>query len=192
MGVTLDPKTRAHLRFPEEVINHFDSLTELGFHRGYTDPTFVVYSSDRLMLRIFHGHTSCEIGLEFQELGELGKVYDMSSVLQLIEGDDFYYRNYATNSAEGVVEGVRLLRDTFQRCIDFNTLDDPLLFDKLKEQRARNGRKWLLDMARSQADEAWVRKDFSQIVDSLSEYRTELSPGELKMLEYSEKKVSGR
>ena len=192
MGVTLDPNTRAHLRFPEEVIKNFDSLTEQGFQRGYTDPTFVVYSSDRLMLRIFHGHTSCEIGLEIQELGELGKTYDMASVLQLIEGDDFYYRNYATTSVEGVAEGVRLLRDTFQRCIDFNALDDPLLFDKLKEQRVRKGRKWLLDMERSQAEEAWVRKDFSKIVDSLSEFRAELSPAELKMLEYSEKKVSER
>ena len=99
------------------------------------------------------------------------------------------YRNWATDTREGVAEGVRRLAGDFRRCGDADVLQSPQLFSSLRQQRGdlseRMATNLRLRQVRAETETAWRRKDFAKVVAMLSPLEKELSPAELRKFKYS-------
>ena len=183
------------LRFPELVQKHFVFLEPHGFHCVRSKTTFVRFESSLLFLNIYHGRSSFEIGLE---LGRLGKdederqPYPMSALLGVAGVPTAReYRDYAARTPRGVDIGISTLANKFQEYIVSN-FQNKEFFRLLKKQREI----WNNDFAhevnlrqvRRKLDAAWRTKDYEKVVELLEPLRAELTPVELKKLEYAKKK----
>jgi hypothetical protein len=183
---------RTPLRFAEAVKNQFSFLETMGFRCTCSEATFVRFESADIGINIYHGRRSFEIGLEMESASSATDAYSFSQILRLVdckEGDQ--YRNYATHTAEGVVEGVRQLAELLQRCIAGGVLIDDELFSRLRQQKKELVRNYALEtklfQARRKAEVAWRQKDYSTVVKLLKPFSAGLTAVEVRKLEFAVK-----
>jgi len=189
-----DNVDRSFLRFKEEVMRQFQFLEALGFQCTAAESTIVSYESSTMVINIFHGRQSYEIGLEIALISKLDKFYSIFEILQLVDARRFRdYRNYMTHSEEGIVDGVRRLAELFRECLDSGILADAEIFSKLEEVCGGLTRDyWLkaeLAHAREIASDAWAKGDFQRFVNTFSSLQEHLSGSELKKFEYAKREI---
>jgi hypothetical protein len=195
--VTIMPTTdRQRLRFAEAVQDNFSFLHAHGFRRVRSDPTFTRFESKRIYVNVYHGRQSFEIGLEVApvEGGPDEACFSMSEIVRLTEPERAAeYRNYAAQTTKSVAEGVQELAARFHRYIDAGVLDDPRLFQRLKESRLAWSRDYAkevdLTQARRNLAAAWHAKNYVKVVEVLEPFRADLTSAELKKLEYAKKEL---
>jgi hypothetical protein len=180
---------RSVLRFAEEVEDSFSFLKPLGFRRARSEPTFVRFESPQASINVYHGRRSFEIGLEIESPTD---AYSFSEILRLVDREQGEkYRNYATHTTQGVVEGVGKLAERFQRCIAAGILNDKQLFSRLKLQRQELATNYALEtqlqQARRKAEVAWRNKDYASVVEAFKPLRAALTATEVGKLEFAEK-----
>ncbi len=159
---------RALLRFADEVKARFAFLETLGFQCVRSEATLVRFESPKLAVSVFHGRQSYEISLEIED-ARGSEPHSFSEILRLVHNERAeQYRDYATRTVEGVVEGVRQLAELFRKCVDAGIFDDSELFSRLKLQReewARNcSLETQLEQAHKKSESAWAEKNFWKVV----------------------------
>ena len=188
---------RQSLHFPEAVERHFAFLGVHGFERDQKQTTVVRFQSKDIFVTVYHGRRSFDVSLE---IGRHGagfdeKFYSISEIIRLVEPNKVdEYRNYSARTAEGVAQAVQGLAVLFRRYVDNGLLSDSRLFRQLQENRkmwAKGYSKEVnLKQARRQLDTVWHAKNYAKIVESLEPLRSDLSPTELKKLNYAKKQIA--
>jgi hypothetical protein len=185
---------RTFLCFTAEVKSHFIFLEPLGFRCVKEGVTLVQYESSKLIINVYHGRQSYEIGLEIEDI-QTSTNYSFSEILHLVDSKQSeQYRKYSTRLREGVAEGVRQLADLFRKCVDAGTLSDSQLFSRLQLQREKWGNEYALEtqllQARKKSEDAWHKRDYATVVKSLKPLRAALTATEVGKLEFAEKKCN--
>jgi hypothetical protein len=180
------------LRFVEEVNIQFGFLRDMGFTRVHCEDTIVQFQSSMVGVTIYHGRQSYEIGLEITFPSSKDR-FPISAILLLIDpiqADE--YRNPAGTTVESVAVGVRGLAELFRKCIDSGVLCDDRVLSRLETLCSERIRKFSLDVELRQAhrkcESAWAEKDLAKVVQILSPLREHLATGDLRRLEYAEKR----
>ena len=182
---------RSLLRFADEVKEHFAFLEALGFRCVRSEATLVRFESSKLTITVYHEKFSYEISSAIESVRG-SDAYSFFETLCLVKGKQIeHYRDYATNTVEGVAEGVRQLAELLRKCVDSGILNDSELFSRLKLQREEWVRNYALDtqleQARKNSESAWAKKDFQRVVQALAPLQEHLNPTDLKRLEYAKK-----
>jgi hypothetical protein len=184
------------LRFVEEVEVAFGFLTtEYGFRHVKVEPTFVRYESDSVFVNIYHGRSSHELGAEvglLDTVQEYDQGYPLSALIRLVDKDEWdRYRTFTATTPELVKTGVKKVSETFQKYAVDALRGDPTIFSKLKIQREQMtesyAREVLAGHVKPKAEDAFRNKNYKEAAELYESIRTELSPAELKKLEYAKK-----
>jgi hypothetical protein len=157
---------RSELFFAEAVEKHFSFLHEHEFKRVQSAPTFVRFESSRSYVNVYHGRRSYEIGLEIGllNLGSDEISHSMSEIIRLIEPEELAkYRDYMSNTPEGVAEGVRRLAARFRCNVDAGILEDPEFFERLQKSH------------KAAVHDYWKEMELAQIRQKLDRVALDLS-----------------
>jgi len=188
---------RIKLQFDQEVLKAFLFLVrEYKFRVTLITPTLVKYESTYLIINVYHGRMSYELGIEtirkgdFPESREQGFTLD-ELVALLGSQEDCYFQ---VSTQKGVHLFVPKLAALFRKYAEqiLKTYDSKI-FDKLWEQRLYFRKKFAEEVelrhVREKAQDAWNKKDYLKIVILYNPIKHLLSQVELKKLEYAEKKT---
>jgi len=186
----MDASDRTYLDFTEKARQAFAFLGELGFSEIEALPTLVRYRKDDVVIDVYHGRQSYEIGLGITAFGTR---YAISEIIRHIDPETAKsYRYAATTTPEGVVAGLKELSLLLKRYGRSALGGDPQLFSSLESERKLWSEEYALDVLteqlRPQADEAFRQKDYPKAAELYSRIRERLRPAELKKLTIAEER----
>jgi hypothetical protein len=190
---------RSYLCFAEAVHKYFDSLLkDHSFQRVSFDQTFVRYESDEIFINVYHGRSSYEIAMEMGRLNhpdEHETSYTIGSFMRLIDPKQAEnYRSFAATNPNSVEKGVSQLSELFKKYALSPLLSDKAIFTKLRKQREvlkdAFVRKVLVSQVRPEATEAFQRKDYQEAARLYESIKEDLTPTEVKKLQYAKKHMT--
>jgi hypothetical protein len=184
---------RTQLNFMGEVRNKFAFLVELGFSEVEAGPTLVRFRRGVLEVDLYHERQSYEIDAGITYLGER---YAMEHIIRAVDAEaSERYHIWQSSTREGVATGLAELSSLMKRHCCPALRGDEQFFLTVKQQREVSWAAYLdkMDAAqvRPKADDAFHRKDYAAAADLFARIRNQLSPAELKKLEYAEKHRNG-
>jgi hypothetical protein len=185
-------ENRARFGFPPAVRRHFAYLTDLGFRIVHTEPTYMRFESDQIVVNLYHGRKSCELGAEIGLLG--GTEYPFVALIRLTDPDlADSYKNTVALSRENVFKGVQRLGEIFKNHAWGALRGDSTVFARLDEQRRelahKKARSMKVNHVRPGAAEAFRVKNYERAVQLYESIEGELTDAELKKLEYARKQT---
>ena len=188
---------RSILRFAEAVKSSFSFLEAVGFCCVRSEATFVRFESEKMNIKIYHGRRSYEIDLEVEPAQSPAESYPLREILFIVDPKRAeQYKGYATQTQQGVVEGVRQLAEYFSYCLCSGILDDPSIFSQLRQQHQILMRDYWqkkeLQQAIGQLELAWTKRDFQKVVKILSPLQEHLNLVDLKKLEYAKRHLKNQ
>jgi len=191
---------RSSIHFPEEVQANFNYLVaKHDFHCVAVEATFVRYESDCIFINIYHGSSSYEIGLEIGRLISVGKIieeaYNISWLIKLVNPEKAAdYQLFVATTPDLVKKGVFQLCELFKQYAGKALLADESIFALLAKQREEwkesYAKEVLAGQVRPKANEAFYNKNYGEAVCLYESIRSELTPTELKKLEFAQKHTS--
>lgn len=185
---------RARFAFCDAVQRTFGFLTEHHFQCVRTEPTFVRYESDRVFVNVYHGRSSYELGVEvgLLDFDKTERGYSLSALIGLIDPQEAAnYRNFVATTSELVEVGVKTLSEKFKAYAWDTLRGDPIVFAKLEQQREQLSKSFAMEVlarqVRPKAEAAFRNKSYAEAARLYESIRGQLSPAELKKLEYAQK-----
>ena len=187
---------RSNLHFPEEVQTHFNYLVvKHGFRCVIVEATLVRYESDCIFVNIYHGKSSCEIGLEIGKLVPVDKIQGVYNISWLIQLDSpkkaADYQLFVATNPGLVKKGVFQLCKLFKRYAGKALLADESTFSLLSKLRddwkEAFAKEVLVSQLRPKANDAFRRKNYDEVIRFYESIRSELTPAEEKKLAYAKK-----
>ena len=187
---------RSYFRFPEEVKANCNYLVaNHGFRCLVAEASLVRYESDCIFINVYHGRSSCEIGLEIGRVvsvGELEEAYNISWLIKLIDpAKAADYRLFVATTPDLVKKGVSQLCELFKKYVGKALFADESAFELLEKKKEAwkefYEKEVLADQVRPKANEAFHNKNYSEAVFLYESIRSELTPAELKKMEYARK-----
>lgn len=188
---------RSALGFAGAVTDAFGFLVEdFGFKVVGTDATLVRYESDRMLLNVYHGRRSYEIGVEVGHLHERDAYhYRLPEVLGAILGESgqqnaYYFQSSSRDGVRSCVEAAaRLVKENYGPLLR----GDPIALKRVQVFSSRRNEEYTREVVqqpiRESADRAWRAKDFAMVVQCYGSIRKDLTPTERRRLEYAEKQL---
>jgi hypothetical protein len=192
MNQTRDP--RDQLRFVACVRDAFQYLeTQYGMLCTYQDVTCVRYDTTDVRVLVSHGQTSYEIRVEADlKSGDRDlSMYELSSIMGVRGrlGWTTWQASTPDSVAAGVAHLAGLLRAHGDRCLR----GEKAAFEEMKSRRLERVRSYeietKLEHARSRAEAAWQRKDYSSYWAELAPLEDHLNDLERKRLSYSRRHI---
>ena len=194
-AVSNEAHDRARLGFAETVAAKFGFLaSEYGMTMA-AEPTIVRCAGNGVLVNIWHGRQSYEIGLDIGRVGGTGRnhLFHMVDLLAAADGHEKAadYHSYAATTKESVEAGLAQMALDLQRCGVTALRGKRSTFEQMSElqrERARrfadkvNGRQ-----VRADAAEAWTLHNFGKVAALLGSIEPLLSAAELGRLEYARK-----
>jgi hypothetical protein len=197
MRTTTPGPERVSLRFADEVLAAFDFLTaEYGFHRTKVDVTFIRYESRDVFVNVYHGRSSYELGLEIgrfaERVGTEDVEFSLGNIIDVMGARaQTGYTFFQASTPEKVKRLVSRLADLLKEYGKAALTGDPLFFSKLRDEAARKSDDYLkqiqLSRIREQVGQAWHQKNYFKVVELYESVRDDLTPAEIKKLEYARK-----
>lgn len=186
--MTTDP--RARFGFADLVAKHFAFLEPLGFARRRSSSTLVCYGKGNLELRVYHGRSSYEIGLEIDRGATWFTLSDLIRATDAAAADK--YRNPAISRPEGMATGVARVAEVFQRYGQRALDDEPGFYDGLERQRRAWLENYALDVlaqqTRPKANAAFRAGRYAEAAELFEQIRARLGPAEQKKLEIARRR----
>jgi hypothetical protein len=207
MSAAMAGGARSRLGFAAAVLEEFGFLSELGFRVVERTDTFVCYESERRFVRVFHGRSSYELGVEIGRWvdidgGRREQFFPLCDVVaRQADLAEVGYGGSAATDAQLLRKFVRQLGGWTRRFAEPLLSDGDQEFDELSEINARRaeGHREALRASRlrARAAEAWQRRDFGTVLNAYSEIEAELptvrlKPSERARLRYALEALSGR
>jgi len=188
---------RTNLRFAEEVLAAFDFLTtDYGFHCTKVDVTFARYESQEVFVNVYHGRASYEVELEIGRFAERVGTEEVKFGLGDIIGvmgarSKTGYTFFQASTAGRVKRLVPRLAELLKQYGKDALSGDPQFFVRLRAEQSRTSREFWkesdLRTIRGKAVEAWNQKNYLKVVELYESVRNDLTPAEVKKLEYAMK-----
>jgi hypothetical protein len=190
---------RSCLHFPEEVRFHFNYLVDRhDFCCVVVKSTFVRYESNNIFINIYHGRSSYEIGLEIGQLGSSGKpeeAFNISWLIKLVDPQRAAdYKLYVAKTTDLVRKGVFQLCELFKKYAGKAIFADESTFTLLAKQtgdwKKSYAKEVLASQVRPKANAAFSNRNYGDAVCLYESIFSELTPAELKKLEFAQKQLS--
>jgi len=196
MSQTMGPNGRENLGFREEVLSAFSFLVnEYGFRVVEDTSTFVKYESTNVFVNVYHGRSSYVLGFEIGQIRDLSNrnevIYSLGDILDLLgkrQEERYTFFQASTNERvkEYVLKLALLVRKYGKGFLHGETrLFADLLEASWKKVKAYE-RETALARARKEAENAWRERDYAKLVEIYNPVREDLTPAELKKLEYAQ------
>lgn len=190
--------SRAALNFPQEVQSAFEFLTtDYGLQCIFTEPTYVRYESYLTFVNVYHGRSSYELGLEVGLLGESPERERAFTLMELMRVQDpwaesnFHY--FTATTPKQMRTAVARLAQLLKKYGADTLRGDRTAFERLSEERIRWRERFakevLLDQVKPAAEAAFRAKDYAKAVNLYESVRDDLTPVELKKLNYAKKQL---
>ncbi|MGH9535315.1 MAG: hypothetical protein ACRD2E_10680 [Terriglobales bacterium] len=191
---------RWRLGFPEAVVESFRFLEDLGFRIVKRLPTFVRYESGQVFVNIYHGLSSCEIGVEVGRR-DLGHPYRLPTMVEWA-GEDAYEREgfgrhvmFQVSTREDVQTFAPKVASLVQRYGAEFLRGDPAFYEAVHRWAVPLGAAYVASerdrVRRDRAERARMARDFATMARAYDELEGELTPLERKRLEYAHKRIAG-
>lgn len=180
---------RAEIGFTEAVLDEFSFLESHHFKCVTCEPTYVRFEAGGVFIDIYHGRSSFEIGVDVG-LSDLSESYSLSELIRIVDIDEGNsYRKFVATTPELVRAGVKALRENFVKHTFIELIKDQKFFAKLRIQKELWKESFskgvLARQVRPKAEAAFHRKDYEEAVGLYESISDELTPAELKKLEYA-------
>ncbi|MGH8647514.1 MAG: hypothetical protein ACREX4_24865 [Gammaproteobacteria bacterium] len=199
---------RSLLRFEEAVLDSFSFLrSEFGFRVVESEVTRVRYESEDAFVNVYHGRSSyeigCEIGLLQQKrkedpnaLGEdapetafsIWEIARMGSAPGVTDRT-FYQASTSHVIAELVPRLADLVKNFGRRALS----GDRVLYKALEHAHSawfeEYQKETMLMQIRRQVVDAWQARDFHRVVQLLEPVMQDLTPAEVRKLEYARSRL---
>ena len=184
------------LGFPEAVKKSFSYLeTDYGFEVVEIEETIVRYESSSVFVNVYHGRASREISFEFGLKRSSSKYssYGPGILLRTCnQTNSVEYRNFATTTIEGVVQGVSKL-GTMLSELGGPALQGNINFYQVLEAESdylveRRLVKSKAERTRPKAEEAFRSNDYKKAAELYGSIEQSLTPTELKKLAFARSK----
>jgi hypothetical protein len=197
----MDTDGREQFGFPDAVFESFRFLVQnYGFAIVKHDATFVRFESKVVFVNVYHGRGSYELGVEIGELRTNESIpefgYTLREIILLSDvavGSKF--RPYQIDKPELVKAYVAATADLVQKYAHSALVGDGDVFDKLSEVQLNKSNEYLksieLSKVRADCDIAWREKNYEQLVKRYEAVKDDLTPSEIKKLEYARRKLKG-
>ena len=176
---------RKNYQFEMTTTENFEYLQKFGFVISNSLPTIVSYSKGDVVVNIFHGRSSYEVGLEAC-LDGVG--YSISEIIRLSDPTAAAeFRNSTATSPESISTSIAQMADLMRR-YGVKVLDgDRATFEALAKLRQDWSRQYELEVRagqiRPQADEAFRSKNYSAAALLYESIKPLLTPAEMAKLE---------
>jgi hypothetical protein len=185
------------LGFVAEVTSAFRFLsTDYGFRCIRIDPSFVRYESSLTFINIYHGRRSSELGVEIGKLENISGLqenwYTIGEVLDLIGvrkklGFTFFQASTRERVQMLVPKLAEYVKEYAKPILEGNLQ----IFERLHDLRHKKSEEYIKDMRLSQireeAEKVWHKKDYAKLVELYNSMKDDLTPVEVKKLEYAQK-----
>ncbi len=193
-----DPgKERWQLGFKDAVLSSFQFLRTYGLRPIEEDATFFRYRSKAVLVNVYHGRGSFEIGLEIGRRDQPEK-YGLDYIVswagqQAWEAEGFGQRTmFQVSTREGVQNIVPKVAELVKKYGDPFLSGRADFYDELKKANEQasvaHEREQMLTRIRKDADAAWTAKDFGRVAELLRPIRADLTGIERRRLAYAEKR----
>jgi hypothetical protein len=194
-----DTSGRERFYFSEAVFESFRFLVQkYGFSVVKHDATLVRFESEVVFVNVYHGRGSYELGVEIGELRTNGNIpefgYTLREIILLSDvaiGSNF--RPYQIDKPELVKAYVAATADLVEKYAHLALIGDPDVFDKLSDAQLNKSNEYLksieLGKVRTDGDLAWREKNYERLVELYEGVKEDLTPAEIKKLEYSRRKL---
>ena len=183
---------RERLHFPKAVRQEFAFLKKYGFREIQALSTLVRFQRDEIEIRVYHGRSSYEIGLEFHYKNEeysLGELIRISDPVALAR---FRYPQASTRNA--VKLGVKTIGELTERYGHSALSGDMLIFARIRKCRPLWTKEFALDVlvaqVRPKAHRAFREGRYSEAVQLYGQISERLSEVERKKLAYAKSQSS--
>jgi hypothetical protein len=187
-------QSRAGLDFPAAVRNAFAFVKDLGFREVGADATIVRYATEWVLLTIYHGRSSYELGVEVAlvnaERREPG--YTLNEFFRLASAEDATHeelKSYCATTAAEVAIGVGKLASLAKVYLPTALRGDEGIFEALARQRQAWATGFAADVAYRQlspkAAAAFREGKYREAAELYESIRNRLSSAELAKLEYA-------
>jgi hypothetical protein len=194
------PKERDQFGFPEAVLNSFRFLVEdFGFLVVRQEATYLRFESDAVFVNVYHGRASYEVGVEIGELQKANKLSERSFTLgEIIAMTNFEmgsnFRFYQATRPELIQNCVAETAGLVKGYSRAALIGDRNFFEGLSNIRSRISREYLKGMemgrVRQDAEAAWREKNYEELVELYESVKGDLTPAEVKKLEYAKRKLA--
>lgn len=188
---------RERLGFKEQVLKHFNYLTEeYGFRCVEAKVTFVRYESKEVFVNVYHGRSSFELGFEIglllKNCDNFERKVTLSEIMELAgEADSSFCQASNKEGVEKCVSKIAgLVRQHAVNALKGDRSTFELLFDIQHQKSDRYIKSMELERMREKAEEAWHSKKYHEVVKTYEPFKGDLTPSEMKKLEYARKKCN--
>jgi hypothetical protein len=177
---------RQQLNFPHVVDSAFTFLKDMGFCVVESRSTIVIFKRGSVLVTLYHGRQSWEIGLQVSKDDETYSLFSILSVAGMPSAD--LYRNPVATNVPTVISGVRtvagLLKQYGQPALD----GDPVFFERLLQQRIDWSFGIHADQVREKAQTAFRERRYREAAEHYADIEKALTPAELKKLAFALRK----
>lgn len=197
MFVTVAGHDRSQLGLQEVVKSEFAFLLESGFHIEKEDATLVRYESEHVLVNIFHGRASYELGVEFQLRKTPGESFNLYRVLEWAKSagvlESVPSTAFQTSSREGVREMVPQIAALVKAYARPLILGDLAVYQTLREQQSKDAAAYTKEVhlraARRLAEAAWQEKRYAEVVRVYEGIKGDLTPSERMRVHFAEERM---
>jgi hypothetical protein len=194
-------RTREQLGFAEAVITCFSFLVEeYGLSLVTQETTYLRFESNAVFVNVYHGRLSYEVGVEIGEQQKANSVLERGFVLgEIIAMTDYdigaKFCFYQATTPELIMKSVTQTAELVKAYARPALSGDRSFFEGLSKVRSRMSREYLKEMemgrVRQEAEVAWREKHYEQLVELYEAVKDDLTPSEIKKLEYAMRKLKG-
>lgn len=187
---------RWRLGFAEAVKSSFAFVKGYGLKPVREEVTLVRYQSAKVILNVYHGRSSYELGTEFERMGfpEKFGLYEMLKWAKSVgEIEEIPTDGYQASSREGVQRLVVQMAQVVKRYAEPLLRGDTAVYATLRERQSRDAatyeRGMRLRAAREQAETAWREKDYETLLSLYGDMQDDLTKSELMRVQYAQKQL---
>ena len=193
--MTNKDQSRVALDFPGAVKTAFGFLADFGFREADIEPTIVRYLTERIFLSVYHGRSSCELGIEVGLRNATGEQpgYSLSEFVRLLDpAAAEQLKDFCATTASEVAVGVSRLATHVKQYVAPHLAGNEAGFAALAQQRREWADAFAADVmarqVRPKAAEAFREKRYGEAAGLYESIKSLLSPAELTKLEYAKKR----
>jgi hypothetical protein len=188
---------RRQLGFSEAVKSSFAFVKRYGLKIVQEEVTLVRYQSDQVILNVYHGRGSYELGVEFQRAGFPGPKFGLYDVLKWAASTgkigQIPTEGYQASSQESVQKLVVRMAELVKQYAVPLLQGDATAYLTVQDQQSQDAAEYTREAhlrgIRKQAEAAWQDKDYETLFGLYSGIQRDLTPSEFMRLQYAEKRM---
>ena len=197
MFATEPAPDRWQLGFAEAVKSSFSFVKNYGLKLVQEEVTLIRYQSEKVILNVYHGRGSYELGAEFERVGrprEKFSLYDMLKWAKRVgKIAEIPTGGYQASSREAIQGLVAQMAELVKKYAEPLLQGEAETYQALRQQQSSDAAEYTREVhlraVRNQAEAAWQNKDYETLLSLYGDMQGELTPSEFMRFQYAEKQL---